>query len=152
MSGRPDSNPPVTVLLVSSHPDDHRYFQCFCDLRKWALHHAWSLARATELLNALTIPVVVADETLSHREWLALLEAGIPNPPNVIIAPRKADRCSGREAGSDAAIQVLARPFRDRDVFRAVTLAWLAWELRVRLGWKLEWSLAPRGACSPRHD
>jgi DNA-binding response OmpR family regulator len=141
----PDAIDTVTVLLVSSSPDDHRYFQLFSDVRDWRLCHAWTLARATELLRMATIPVIVVGEMLPDGEWLGLLESRSPESPHVIVTANYVGDRFCMEAANHVSFDMLARPFENKEVFRAITLGWLAWQLRARFGWDLEWERFPTG-------
>ncbi len=133
----------VSLLLVSSYPEDHRYFQHFCDVRDWRLRHAWNPAGAAQLLRTHAIPVIVLEHPFPTEAWPAEFRAGRPDSPRLIAAAGEPALSSSRRAGKDPASDIVPRPLQDGHVFRAVTLAWLDWQLRVRLGRRLAWNPAP---------
>ena len=107
----------VTLLLLSAKPSAHSFFQVFCDLKSWKLHHAWSVDHAEEILCEKTIPLVVTDETLDADEVEQLLQAAPNVPPRVLVC---------------------TEPYREDQLFGALTLAWLSWRVKKEVGWTVD--------------
>jgi len=112
---------PVTILLLSANPSSHSFFQVFCDLRSWKIHHAWSIDHAEEVLHETTIPLVVTDETLDAGEMEQLLQAARSIPPRVLVC---------------------TEPYRENQLFGALTLAWLSWRVKKEVGWTVDYRLS----------
>jgi DNA-binding response OmpR family regulator len=76
------------------------------------------------------MPIVICDADLPDGTWRTLLTYGasLPNPPLLIVASHLADDRLWLQALNLGAHDVLAKPFRAREVFQAVSLAWRRWK------------------------
>ena len=76
------------------------------------------------------MPVVICDANLPDGTWRNLRAhvASLPDPPLLIVASHLADDQLWTEALSSGAHDVLAKPFRAREIFQAVSLAWRRWK------------------------
>jgi DNA-binding NtrC family response regulator len=119
----------VSVLSVSPTEEVHFSLQHIFNHSKWKLTKTHSLASALAILHAQTTPVVLCETDLLPGTWRDLLEqiARAPNAPAVIVSSRLADDRLWAEALNLGAWDVLARPFVESEVFRAVSAAWRHW-------------------------
>lgn len=122
----------VTVLSVSPLEEDHRSLENILQHSKWKLYRADQVTCATEVLRNQRIGVVLCECDLQTGSWIDLLRemATVPCPPPVIVTSRQADDRLWSEALNLGAYDVLAKPFRMREVFQSVSLAWLNWRFR----------------------
>ena len=120
----------ITVLAVSSSTEDTALLRAIFTHSRWRLFQATSAAEAISFLNANPMPVVLCDADLPDRTWRDVLVdlASLPNPPLLIVASHKADDQLWAEALNLGAHDVLAKPFRAREVFQSVSLAWRRWK------------------------
>ena len=122
----------VAVLAVSSSPEDHSSLEAILAHSRWRLYHSSCHFRAIALLAEHSIAVVIVDADLqpgAWRDFLATRES-LPGSPLVIVASRLADDRLWSEALNLGAYDVLAKPFRAREVFHSVSLAWRHWNER----------------------
>lgn len=127
-----DRIPAITVLAVSSSPEDHSSLQAILAHSRWQLYHCSSYTGAIKLLSAYSIAVVIVDADLpdvTWRDFLAIRES-LPGSPLVIVAACLADDRLWAEALNLGAYDVLAKPFHPREVFYSVSLAWRRWKER----------------------
>lgn len=122
----------VTVLAVSSLPEDHASLQPIFAHSRWRLYNSSSHAGAIALLSEHSIAVVIVDADLTPGTWRDFLsdKEPLPGPPVVIVASRLADDRLWAEALNLGAYDVLAKPFRAREVLHSVGLAWRGWKER----------------------
>ncbi len=129
---RADQAPTITVLAVSSSPEDHASLQAILAHSHWRLYQCSSHGGAIALLSAHSIGVVIVDTDLRPGTWRDLLSIreSLPGAPQVIVASRLADDRLWAEALNLGAYDVLAKPFHAREVFHSVSLAWRHWKER----------------------
>jgi DNA-binding response OmpR family regulator len=122
----------VTVLEISPFDTDHTTLQQIFSHSNWKLHIARTCAEAMTLLKRKLIPVVLCEKDLPDGSWKDIMErAGqAANPPAVIVSSRFADERLWAEVLNLGGYNVLCKPFRDSEVFRDVSLAWLHWKSR----------------------
>lgn len=119
----------ITVLAVSSSPEDRASLRAIFTHSHWRLFQTTSATEAISFLNANPMPVVICDANLPDGTWRNLLAYGasLPNPPRLIVASHLADDQLWSEALNLGAHDVLAQPFRAREVFQSASLAWRRW-------------------------
>jgi DNA-binding NtrC family response regulator len=122
----------VTVLSVSPVAEDHQSLENILQHSKWKLYRADQVSCAWELLRDQRIGVVLCDCDLQGGLWIDLLRdmATVPCAPPLIVTSRNADDRLWSEALNLGAYDVLGKPFRMREVFQSVSLAWLNWRSR----------------------
>ena len=117
---------PVTVLVIGAGP-------CIEDLRRILGHSRWTVLRARSLaeagpeLNRAGALVVVCEAALPDGTWTDVLDYAsrlAPAPP-VVVAAGQADDCLWMEVLNNGGYNVLGRPFREQEVFRILSVAWL---------------------------
>jgi DNA-binding NtrC family response regulator len=120
----------ITVLAVSSSPEDFASVRAIFANSRWRLYQAESCAEAMLLISAHPIRVVISIADQLDGTWRDLLAHGalLRRPPKLIVASRFADDRLWAEALNLGAYDVLAMPLRAAEVFRSVSLAWRHWE------------------------
>ena len=123
----------VTVLEISPFESDHATLQRIFSHSKWKLYISRTCSEAMALLKKKLIPVVLCECELPDGSWKDIVErtARAANPPAVIVSSRLADEHLWSEVLDCGGYNVLAKPFRESEVFRDVSLAWLAWKSRA---------------------
>ena len=127
----------VTVLSVSSHPDDHLALNHvlsgqespYCQDCRFEVTAADSVDGALQALDEAMIPIVLCERQLGKDSWRTLLArlAQREEPPFLIVGARGADEFLWDEALNVGAYDVLAKPFEASEVVRTLSLAWLRW-------------------------
>ncbi|HYP05450.1 MAG TPA: hypothetical protein VER03_04375 [Bryobacteraceae bacterium] len=120
----------VHVLAVSPFESDHIVLAHIFGHTAWRLDSARSFNEALVRLyapNANAVPpVVLCDQTLYDGDWKDLLLAAqeLPEPHNLIVTAGHADDRLWAEVLNLGAYDVLQKPFRPKEVFRTLGLAW----------------------------
>jgi DNA-binding NtrC family response regulator len=132
----PNPHEAVTVLLVSSDPDDRVSFRSIFGLSNWRLCEAATCGEAVRLAAWTQIPVVVCEQSLPDGDWDILLErlAALPLRPNVVVTSRLADDRLWADVLSLGGYDVLAQPLDASEVLRVAFLAWQEWSGRRETG------------------
>ena len=120
----------VRVLAVSPFEDDHSSLGQIFRRSRWIIDTCHSFREACAVLQQNSVPVVLCDESLPDGSWRDLLERASQsdNPPPVIVTSRLADDRLWSEVLSLGGYDLLCKPFRQSEVFRDVTLAFLHWK------------------------
>lgn len=123
----------VMVLEVSPFEADHATLQQIFSHSNWKLHISRNCAEAIGFLKRTLIPVILCERDLPDGTWKDIVErtARAANPPAVIVSSRLADEHLWTEVLNSGGYNVLRKPFRESEVFRDVSLAWLHWKTRA---------------------
>ncbi len=117
---------PVTVLVIGAG-------SCIDDLRRILGHSRWTVLRARDLAEAgpelkrAGALVVVCEAALPDGTWKDVLDHASRRvtPPPVVVAAGNADERLWMDVLNGGGYNVLGRPFREQEVFRILSLAWL---------------------------
>lgn len=123
----------VIVLEISPFESDHTVLRRIFSHTKWKLQITRTCSEAINLLNHKLIPVVLCERDLPDGSWKDIVErtAQAANPPSVIVSSRLADDNLWSEVLDSGGYNVLSKPFKESEVFRDVSLAWLDWKARA---------------------
>jgi|KBSSwiStaDraftv2_1062776.scaffolds.fasta_scaffold2876799_1 DNA-binding response OmpR family regulator len=124
-----DTKPTINVLAVSAAAEDQVSLRAIFTHSRWRLSEAASCADAISLLTADPVPILIVNAILPDATWRDLLTrvSALPNPPLLIVASHLADDQLWAEALNLGAHDVLDKPFRAREVFQSVSMAWRRW-------------------------
>ena len=124
----------VPLLNVSPFEADHNYLKRIFSHSSWKLYVTRTCAEAAALLKRKRVPVVLSERELPDGTWRDILERTIrkANPPALIVSCRLADDRLWAEVLNLGGYNVLMKPFRDSEVLRDVSLAWLDWINRAQ--------------------
>ena len=122
----------ITVLLVSSRPQDHTIFTNLMRSLNCGLYHASTCAGAAAILRQHPINVIVSEQAVSDGNWRSVQSAAcfLPAVPQLIVL--SADRGSGSQALEGGASDVLSRPLEETLIPGAIVLGYLRWRRSVR--------------------
>lgn len=126
-------NDPIHVLSASPFRADHDVIER-CLQRQWTLRRAFTLPAARAILqDGGRIPLVVCDCGLRPGSWRDLLGemSSVSDPPLFIVTSQCADDYLWAEALNLGAYDVLAKPFDDSELARALHSAWARWSSRA---------------------
>lgn len=126
----PDPTKVVTVLLISPDAGDHILMRHVFDHSNWALYQCRSVEEGLEFLREQTFAVVIIEERLVGGDWRDALRAfdSTARPPKLIVTSYGADSALWAEVINLGGYDVLAKPWNDRELYLAVSQAWLAWK------------------------
>ncbi len=126
----PDPTRVVTVLLISPDAGDHIVIRHAFDHSNWVLYQCHSLEEGLELLREQAVPVAIVEERLAGADWRDALRAfgAASRPPKLIVASFGADSSLWAEVINLGGYDVLAKPWNERELYLAVSQAWLAWK------------------------
>lgn len=126
----PDPTKVVTVLLISADAGDHVLMRHVFDHSNWVLYQCRSVEEGLEFLRKQTFAVVIVEERLTGGDWKDALRAfdATARPPKLIVTSYGADSALWAEVINLGGYDVLAKPWNDRELYLAVSQAWLAWK------------------------
>lgn len=134
MTGRsqqvPDPTRRVSVLLISPDSRDHTLLRHVFNHSNWVLHECRTVEEGLRFLAHHPMPVVITEERLGGADWKAVLSAtsDTPRPPKLIVTSHNADSELWAEVINLGGHDVLAKPWSEREIYHAVSQAWLAWK------------------------
>src|SRR5690349_9635365 len=119
----------VNVLAILPSREDQVSLKQIFQQSKWTLHHVQLLERGLTLLDEVVPGVVISASRLPDGNWEdVLLELQRRQlEPLLIVTSRLADDGLWAEVLNRGGFDVLATPFRDREVTYSVSLAWRHW-------------------------
>lgn len=126
----PDPSRRVSVLLISPDSRDHTLLRHVFNHSNWILHECRTAEDGLRYLARHPVPVVITEERLGEVDWKAVLAATAQTtkPPKLIVASRNADSTLWAEVINLGGYDVLAKPWNEREVYHAISQAWLAWK------------------------
>ena len=126
------SNMIYAVLCVSPFRDDHETLEQFLSGGNWTVHHASTLCGAKHLLKTNSYRLVICERDMPPDSWKDVLveTASLPSAPYFLVTSLHADDALWAEALNWGAYDVLAKPFQQAEVVRAVNMAALHWNYR----------------------
>jgi DNA-binding NtrC family response regulator len=130
-TANPDLNR-VTVLAVSSEKRDRAQLRQILSRTNWTVYEACSCSEAMSRIHDDAVAVLVCASELSDGTWQSLMDAlhTVQLPPMIIVA---ADLDDGLWADvlQRGAYDFVCKPFRQQEVTRIISLAWLYWREKV---------------------
>ncbi len=117
----------VSVLSIFNNGKDHQSLRAIFDHTNWRMTGVSSCREAIERLADGRIGVVICDAKLPDGSWKSFLRnlRELPSPPLLIVASGNDDVNLWAEVLNLGAYDVLVKPFRQDEVIRIVSLAWL---------------------------
>lgn len=115
----------LTVLTISSLPEDHETLRSMLPAPSWRLRRAITLESARRMLREGRFDVVLCERQLLSGGWRDLLPNlfAMKEPPALIVASKLADERFWAEALNLGAYDVLEKPFDATEVMRVLTCA-----------------------------
>jgi DNA-binding NtrC family response regulator len=126
----PDPTRRVTVLLISPDSRDHTLLRHVFHHSNWALYECRTVEDGLRFLALHPMPVVITEERLGAADWKEVLSAtnDLPKPAKLIVTSHHADSALWAEVINLGGYDVLAKPWNERELFHAISQAWLAWK------------------------
>ena len=132
--------PPKSLLLVLPDDEDYHRMHPIAGRSSWTIHRSHTCREAVAFLSEHPVSVVITDREPSRDDWKKLLGAARHMPfapkPKLIIAYRFAESHAAAQLLRRGAYQILAKPFHEGEVARALGFAWAQckrdWELGQR--------------------
>jgi DNA-binding response OmpR family regulator len=120
----------VPVLAVSPFDDDHSSLEQILVRSRWIVNTCRTCKDAFAILKRRSIPVIICEESLPDGSWKDVLEhtQQDANPPQLIVAARLPDERLWCEVLNLGGYDLLSKPFRQSEVCRGVTLAFVYWQ------------------------
>ena len=127
----------ITVLAVSSSPEELTALQSIFSRSNWTLNCVSSIKEGCSWMAREPVPVVICARELPDGNWESFLRKArrLPRPPRVLVASTLPDDQFWEDVGNADGYDILIIPFRDRDVFYSVHMAWQSWHRDRGLGW-----------------
>jgi DNA-binding NtrC family response regulator len=118
------------VLLISPDSRDHTLIRHVFNRSNWVLHECRTVEEGLRFLAHHPVPVVITEERLGSADWKAILSAvsNSARPPKVIVTSHHAEPSLWAEVINLGGYDVLAKPWNERELFHAISQAWLAWK------------------------
>ena len=124
----------MTTLFVSPNGADHAVLRAIFSRSNWSLRSAFSCADALELLRREPFPVVICNGDLPDGSWQKLVDnsEGMTSRPRVIVSSRNPDERLWTDVLRDGGYDLLAMPWKGREVMKTISLAWRSWDFARR--------------------
>jgi DNA-binding NtrC family response regulator len=124
-----DSEKRIVVLAVSPREEDQHALRAACAHTTWNVFTTKTIAETLDLLRRKFVPVILCERDLPDGNWTDLQEslAGFDPAPALVVTTRNADDYLWAEVLNLGGYDVLARPFKLRELVRVVSLAWHQW-------------------------
>ena len=148
----------VTVLALLRSREDQVSLREIFRHSNWNLHFVETIAKARPLIDELPADVVISDSRLPDGRWQDVMceLRRRPVEPPLLVASRLANEGIWAEVLNQGGYEVLAIPFKPREVFRSVSLAWRYWRDQLKAAPSAARSIGYRpsndDALSPFHD
>jgi DNA-binding NtrC family response regulator len=125
-----DDSSILSVLAVLTQQADRAALTGIFSHSNWHLHSCGTLAEARSGLRAGKAGVVVCDSVLPDGDWKNLLDClrESETGPRLIVAIPTPDDRLWAEVLNLGGYDALVKPFRQEEVVRLVSLAWLTWK------------------------
>jgi DNA-binding response OmpR family regulator len=134
--GEPRSAGRITVLVVTQSEEDRRSLSAIFGHCNWNVFKTGTIAETLNFLSHHVTPVILCDRDLPDGSWKQLLTAigGCGYAPRLVVAARLADDRLWSEVLNLGGYDVLLKPFRPKEVFRVLSVAWHNWHDRHAVG------------------
>jgi DNA-binding response OmpR family regulator len=99
----------------------------------WEFITTEDLGEAREAIRSTPTPIVILDRDLAGPDWRPAVRrlASEPNAPSIILASHVVDDYLLEEVIQQGGYDVIAKPFREQEVTRAIEFAWSAMKSRL---------------------
>jgi DNA-binding response OmpR family regulator len=122
--GKPGSS--VSALLASNVEEDHRFLNHVFLQHQWTLLRTDTVEAALSFLRKGSTPVVMSDRDVPGGGWKKILSGlqHLSNPPLLVVTSRLADERLWAEVLNLGGHDVLATPFREKELEWVLENAW----------------------------
>lgn len=119
----------ISVLVVSSHPDDVTCLRQMLSYRDWRITLSSSSAEAARQIAAENPSVIICERDLPDGNWKDILQhtQRMGHAPLLLVVSKHADENLWAEVLNLGGYDVLLKPFDRAEVVRVVGMAWRAW-------------------------
>ena len=119
----------VRILVVTPKEHEVSTLSHILGHSAWTLTTASDIGSACGLLRQHHVHVVMCDARLEDGTWKDMLDviADLPEPPQLIVTASHADDRLWAEVLNLGAWDVLVKPYRPKEVYRTIHLAWQHW-------------------------
>jgi DNA-binding NtrC family response regulator len=120
----------ATMLVVTCSQGELEAYRRLMSHSNWRMFHAGSVQDAELVLQRTAAPVVITAPELPDGTWKEMCRLSSRTVPasKLIVSARNADSCLWAEVFNWGAYDVLQFPLEGREVYRVVSMAWLAWK------------------------
>jgi two-component system, sensor histidine kinase and response regulator len=119
----------ISILVVSSHPDDVTCLRVMLHHSDWRIAVATCAAEAAKQLQAQPISVIICERDLPDGSWKEVLQQTqqLAQPPLLLVVSKHADENLWAEVLNLGGYDVLLKPLDRAEVLRVVGMAWRWW-------------------------
>lgn len=116
----------MSALLVSDSEEDHRFMNQVFFQKGWMLFRTENVRGALSFLRENEIPVVISERDVPGGGWKQILLAlqQLARPPLLVVTSRLADEYLWAEVLNLGGHDVLAKPFRAKELVWVIENAW----------------------------
>lgn len=125
-----DLSTSISVLAVSPNEGDIQLLSRILEHSAWKFQSVPGATEARKFLLQQPAQVVLSEYSFPDGSWKDVLDAAsaLPDPPRVLVMAGCNDERTWAEVLKHGGWDILARPFRAREIFRTVHLAWRHWQ------------------------
>jgi hypothetical protein len=120
------------LLYAGDSDRNYRDLEWILSSSLWNLHRAVNLGEALDLAGSTELQVVVAEDQIGDAGWNDLLKGleSLCAAPNLIICSERASEGSWKDVLACGGFHLLATPFDELEVLRALDVAQWDWQRR----------------------
>jgi DNA-binding response OmpR family regulator len=133
-AAEPDAEKRIEILAVGQSEADLGSLRSIFGHSNWSLFTTQTIAETVTFLQRHFVPVVVCEDHLADGSWKELWTALAVSgrTPHLIVSAPLADDQLWAEVLNLGGYDVLAKPFRPKEMFQVLGLAWRHWHGRKR--------------------
>jgi hypothetical protein len=125
-----DLHPVIRIVALLSEDHDRSVTLRLCYANQWDVFFVSEVAEAREAIDRLKPQVVLFDRDLGGHDWRSAMSplASCSNGACIFLVSKVLDDNLWSEVVSNGGYEVLHKPLREDQVFRATKLAWTYWK------------------------
>jgi len=125
----------IRIVAVLANVEEREVLSRIAAEQQWIVRFTDTCGEAWTALNESKAPIVLCDRDLPGTEWRDVIRMMVSSPHRAytILVSRVADDYLWNEVIRLGGHDLLATPFHEEDVLRAIRLAWSYWNSSMRL-------------------
>jgi DNA-binding response OmpR family regulator len=123
-------HPQIKIVAFLAEDHDRSVTSCLCYANHWEVFLAATVGEAGDVLGRLKPQIVLLDRDLGGPDWRNAVSAlaSCSNGACIVLISKMLEDNLWNDVVSNGGYEVLPKPLREDEVFRAVKLAWNYWK------------------------
>jgi hypothetical protein len=123
-------HPQIKIVAFLAEDHDRSVMSRLCYANRWEVFFAGAVGETEQALGRLKPQIVLFDRDLGGPDWRNVMSAlaSCSYGACIVLISKVLDDNLWNEVVSNGGYEVLPKPLREDEVFRAVKLAWTFWK------------------------